>query len=69
MQKLSRMPRRFELAEGNRYRSYEIRRQMIDRYIALYTIDDNAGIVWIIGFCHGSRLPRTDELPGGPVQS
>jgi plasmid stabilization system protein ParE len=60
---LSDWPRRFELAEENAHRDYEIRRKLIGKYLALYTVDDESHVVRVIGFRHGSRLPRPDELP------
>ncbi len=32
-------------------------------YLLTYTINDRKQVVWVIGFRHGSRLPRVDELP------
>jgi len=63
MQKLHYSPRRFVFAEENKYRNYEIHRQIIGQYLALYTVDDETEVVQIIGFRQGNRLPRPDELP------
>lgn len=56
-------PRRFALAEEDAHRSYEIRRLIFGNYLALYTIDDVRKTVKVVGFRHGARLPRPDELP------
>lgn len=56
-------PRRFELAEEDAHRSYEIRRLIFGNYLALYTIDDGRKTVKVVGFRHGARLPQPDELP------
>lgn len=64
---LDHHPSRCELAAENSYRDYEIRRLRIGRYLALYTIDETKQIVYVIGFRHGARLPRPDELPPSSV--
>jgi plasmid stabilization system protein ParE len=56
-------PYRCELAPENAYRDYEIRRLRIGRYLALYTIVEEQQRVYVIGFRHGARLPRPQELP------
>jgi plasmid stabilization system protein ParE len=56
-------PRRFALAEEDAHRSYEIRRLIFGDYLALYTIDDVEKTVRVVGFRHGARLPRPDDLP------
>jgi len=63
MEKLHYSPCRFVFAEENDYRDYEIRRQIIGKYLALYTIDDAMKSVLVIGFRHGHRLPRSGDLP------
>lgn len=63
LRSLDHAPRRNALAEEDRYRDYEIRRPIIGHYLALYTVDDAASVVHIIGFRHGSRLPRLGDLP------
>ena len=67
IQTLSTFPHRFVLGEENEYRDYEIRRKLIGRNLALHTIDEEAKVVRIIHFRHGSRLPRPGELPGEPT--
>ena len=56
-------PQRFALAEENDHRDYEIHRQIIGSYLALYSIDETANVVRIIGFRHGRQLPRPKQLP------
>jgi plasmid stabilization system protein ParE len=62
---LADFPRRCPLAPENDFRDYEIRRLLIGDYFLLFTVVDGDQTVWAIGFRHGSRLPRPDELPGG----
>lgn len=56
-------PYRCELAAENAYRDYEIRRLRIGRYLVLYSVDENQQRVYVIGFRHGARLPRPNDLP------
>jgi plasmid stabilization system protein ParE len=63
IESLSYHPYRCELAVENDYRDYEIRRLRIGRYLVLYTIDETQQRVYAIGFRHGARLPRPNELP------
>ncbi len=60
--RLEYFPRRFGLAEEDAHRDYAIHRQILGNYLALYTIDDESQIVRVIGFRHGKRLPRLDDL-------
>jgi plasmid stabilization system protein ParE len=60
------MPRRCPLAEEDAYRTYEVRRARVGDYLILFTIDEPAKTVWIIGFRHGGRLPRPRDLPDKP---
>lgn len=64
---LSHSPRRCSLAPEDAYRPYEIRRLLIGRYLALFTIDESKKSVHVIGFRHGHRLPRAGELPLQPA--
>jgi plasmid stabilization system protein ParE len=56
-------PKRHCLVPENDFKPYEIRRVLVVNCLVLYTIDEDAGTVWVIGFRHGSQLPRPDELP------
>jgi len=56
-------PHRHGLAEEDKYRDFELRRQIIGNYLAIYAVDDAQRIVSVVGFRHGRRLPRPDELP------
>ena len=60
---LEQMPQRHNLAPESAFKTYEVRRALAGDYLVLFTIDDDARKVWVIGFRHGSRLPRPDELP------
>jgi toxin ParE1/3/4 len=60
---LEEMPNRHTLAPENDYKPYEVRRALIGDYFILFTIDESAAKVRVIGFRHGSRLPRPDDLP------
>ena len=63
---LAYWPRRFAFAEENDHLDYEIRRLIVGRHLVLYTVDDEDLLVKVIGFRHGSRLPRPEELPEKP---
>ncbi len=56
------MPRRHNLAAENASKPYEVRRALLGKYSILFTIDENTRTVRVIGFRHGSRLPRPDDL-------
>lgn len=60
---LEQMPARCPLAEEDGTKPYEVRRALVGDYVLLFTIDERARTVWIIGFRHGGRLPRPDDLP------
>jgi hypothetical protein len=57
------MPRRHILAPEDSYKSYEVRRVLVGDYFILFTVDDDQREVWVIGFRHGGRMPRPDDLP------
>jgi toxin ParE1/3/4 len=59
---LAAFPRRCPLAPENDFRDFEIRRLRIGDYFLLFTIVEKNRTVWVIGFRHGSRLPRPEEL-------
>jgi plasmid stabilization system protein ParE len=65
---LDQSPHRCALALENAHRPYEIRRLLIGRYLALFTIDETKRVVHVIGFRHGHRLPRPAELPTKPPE-
>ena len=58
-------PKRYAFAQENDHRDYEIRRQLIGNYVVLYTIDDAAMVVKVIGFRHAKQLSITSVLPTG----
>lgn len=63
---LEEMPNRHNVAPESTYKAYEVRRALVGNYLILFTIDEPMHKVWVIGFRHGSRLPRPDELPHSP---
>src|SRR5882724_9673092 len=65
---LEHMPARHILAPENDFKLYEVRRALVGSHLMLFTIDESAHKVWVIGFRHGSRLPRPDELPDRPPE-
>lgn len=65
---LADFPSRCALAPENDFRDYELRRLLIGDYFLLFTIVESEQTVWAIGFRHGSRLPRRDELPDSPLE-
>lgn len=60
---LAEMPRRCALAPENDYRPYEIRWLGVGTFVLLFTVDETARTVYVIGARHGRRLPRPGELP------
>lgn len=66
---LSTLPQKFELAPEDHFRPFEIRRTVIGKYVATYAVDETYRVVRVIGFRHGSRLPRPDDLPSDPGTS
>lgn len=60
---LQYMPDRYELAKENAGYDYDIYRLLIGSYIAAYTVDESAAVVYLLGFRHGSRLPRPSGNP------
>jgi plasmid stabilization system protein ParE len=60
--KLDHLPRRCPLAEEDAHRAYEIRRLLHHKHHVLFTIDEATKTVFIIGFRHGSQMPRPEEL-------
>lgn len=63
---LERWPRRCPLAPEDQFRPYEIRMRIVGDHLLLFTVDNDAKAVWVIGFRHGHRLPRSGELPDQP---
>lgn len=63
---LEYFPYRCPLAPENEHRPYEIRMRLIGDYLLLFSVDEPAKVVHIIGFRHGARLPRPSELPDRP---
>lgn len=60
---LETLPRRAKLAEEDAYVTYEVRRLVVYNHLLLFTIDDDRGVVHIIGLRHGQRLPTPEQLP------
>ena len=65
---LAALPHRCSLAPENEFRDFEIRRLLVGKYFLLFTIVEEEKTVWVIGFRHGGRLPRPDELPDAPPE-
>jgi toxin ParE1/3/4 len=63
---LEHLPDRHSLAAESAFRPYEVRRALVGDYLLLFTIDAESRKVWVIGFRHGSRLPRPGDLPMAP---
>jgi len=59
---LDAFPQRHALAEEDTYVDYEVRRQIIGVYLVLYSIDEECRTVHVVGFRHGHRRPRPEEL-------
>jgi hypothetical protein len=57
------------LAPENDFKPYEVRRALVENCALLFTIDEKNMLVWVIGFRHGSRMPRPDERPESKPES
>jgi ParE toxin of type II toxin-antitoxin system, parDE len=66
---LEQMPQRHNLAAEDAFKSYEVRRALAGNFLILFTIEQKARKVWVIGFRYGGRLPRPDDLPNQPPQA
>ena len=66
---LEQMPQRHNLATESSFKTYEVRRVLLGSYLILFTIDESTGKVWVVGFRHGYRLPRPNDLPELPPSS
>jgi len=66
---LQTLPRRYGFAPEQVYVDYELRALVIGDYLALYHVDDLSMTVRVLGFRHGARLPRADDLPDQPPLS
>lgn len=60
---LERMPRRYGLAAEDAFKPYEVRRVLVGDCLILFTVEDKTRKVWVIGFRHGTRLARPQDLP------
>jgi mRNA-degrading endonuclease RelE of RelBE toxin-antitoxin system len=60
---LENMPKRHGLADESAFTSYPVRRALVGDYLVLFTVDEKTRTVRVVGFRHGSRLPRPDDLP------
>lgn len=60
---LKESPHRHNFAPENELRPFEIRRAHVGRHFILFTINEEARKVIVIGFRHGSQLPQSHELP------
>jgi plasmid stabilization system protein ParE len=61
---LRQMPRRWNIAAEDKHRAkYEIRKLIYGDYLVLFMVNDERRMVSVIGFRHGSRRPRSEDLP------
>ena len=65
--RLDRTPRRHNLAEGYGRLPYEVRRVVLANHLILYTVDEAARTVYVVGLIHGARRPRPGDLPPSPA--
>lgn len=63
---LSYQPERYEFAPEQTYVDYEVRRLITGNYLATYFVVAERLEVHILSFRHGSRLPRSTDLPPNP---
>lgn len=59
---LGEMPYRCAHAPENEYVPYEVRWLGVGSFVLLFTIAEDAQIVYVIGARHSRRLPQLDEL-------
>ena len=64
---LGRLPRRWRVAEGYERVGYEVRRLILRNHLILFTVDEAAGTVYVVGVIRGSRRPRPGDLPPSPA--
>ena len=64
--KLETFPHAGGRAPEDTFRDYLIRYRMVGQCLLLYNVNDREREVCIIGFRHGSQLPRIEELPEVP---
>lgn len=60
---LKKFPHAASRAPEDALRDYLIRYRQVDNCLILYNVNDYKREVRIIGFRHGSQLPRLDDLP------
>jgi plasmid stabilization system protein ParE len=60
------LPLRYPIAEGYERLPYVVRRALLDRHLILFTVDEAALRVYVVGFRHSARLPRRRDLPSDP---
>lgn len=60
---LESTPSRCALALEDRYRPYEVRSLLVASFVLLFTIDEEAGAVVVIGARHEKQLARPGLLP------
>ena len=66
VESLEQSPRRCAYAEEDRFRPFEIRKLLHGSHLILFTIDDEKGVVFVLGVRHGMRMPRPQDLPPAP---
>lgn len=64
---LELMPMRHSVAEGYDHLPYVVRRVLVDRHLVLFTVDEAAKVVYVIGLRHGSSRPQRADLPTDPT--
>lgn len=62
LESLREMPDRYELAAENAWFEFTVRRILIGRYVAAYTVDHDTRVVRVLGFRHGARLPQESDF-------
>ena len=55
---LARMPKRFRVAYENASDALSVRRMNVRKYVVLYVVDDDEGVVTIIAVLYGSLSQR-----------
>ena len=59
---LETAPRRGRVARESAYVEYEVRQIVVGTHLLLFTVDDVARRVTVVGLRHGHRLPRPGDV-------
>jgi plasmid stabilization system protein ParE len=55
-------PKRAGFVTGGKLSKRGVRRMIVGRHLLLLKVDDERGIVWVVGLRHGHQRPRGEEV-------